>query len=238
MIAVLGVGPGLGLSIARRFGREGHAVALVSRSDARHAAYRAELADAGIESRAYTADLTDPVAQRAVVARIADDHGGIDTVYFGPAAAGARGITPLAAADPEDVREPLENILLPAVHLVSAVLPAMLDRGAGTLLFAGGLSGLRPMPMLGNLAPASAALRMYALTLHATVADRGVYVGALTVGGLITGGDIHRTVTEQGHRMPTLDPDAIAETAWRMAAERTRPEEVFDAFASATAVAG
>jgi hypothetical protein len=29
--------------------------------------------------------------------------------------------------------------------------------------------------------------------------------------------------------LPTLDPDAIAETAWRMAAVRTDPEAVFDA---------
>ncbi len=36
---VLGVGPGLGLSIARRFGRAGHPVAVVSRSDARHDHY-------------------------------------------------------------------------------------------------------------------------------------------------------------------------------------------------------
>ncbi|RSM72590.1 short-chain dehydrogenase [Actinoplanes sp. ATCC 53533] len=229
MIAVLGVGPGLGLSIARRFGREGHDVALVSRSDTRHETYRAGLAAAGVKSRTYAADLTDPAALRDVVARIADDLGPLDTVYFGPAVAGSRGIVPLPAADADDVREPLENLLTPAVHLVSAVLPAMLDRGEGTLLFPSGLSGLHPMPMLGNLAPASAALRMYVLTLHAALADRGVYVGALTIGGLVIGGDIHRMLTEQGHQLPTLDPDAIAETAWRMAVERTDPEAVFDA---------
>ena len=36
---VLGVGPGLGLAVARRFGRGGHPVAVVSRSDARHGGY-------------------------------------------------------------------------------------------------------------------------------------------------------------------------------------------------------
>jgi hypothetical protein len=79
---------------------------------------------------------------------------------------------------------------------------------------------------------------MYVLTLHAALADRGVYVGALTIGGLITGGDIHRMLTEQGRRLPTLDPDAIAETAWRMAADRTDAEAVFDAMAPTPAVPG
>ena len=35
VIAIVGVGPGLGLSIARRFGREGYAVALISRTQSR-----------------------------------------------------------------------------------------------------------------------------------------------------------------------------------------------------------
>lgn len=36
---VIGMGPGLGLSIARRFGLGGYRVALVSRSTDRHPAY-------------------------------------------------------------------------------------------------------------------------------------------------------------------------------------------------------
>jgi NAD(P)-dependent dehydrogenase (short-subunit alcohol dehydrogenase family) len=223
LLAVLGTGPGLGLSIARRFAKEGYTVAMVSRSDARHAAYRAAVGDA----RTYTADLTDPVRLHDALGRIAAELGPPDAVYFGPAAAGRRGIVPLTEAGPEDVHEPLETMLLPAVTAVSAVLPAMLERGHGTLLLPGGLSGLRVMPMLGNLAPASAALRMYALTLHAALAGRGVYVGALTIGGLIAGGDIHRMLLDR--HLPTLDPDEIADTAWRMTVERTEAEAVFEA---------
>src|ERR687889_694925 len=99
VIAILGAGPGLGLSIARRFGREGFAVALVSRTSARHPAYLQELE--GIDAHAYAADVPD-----------------------------------------------------------------MLARNAGTILIPGGLSGKYPIPMLGALAPASAALRMYVLTLN------------------------------------------------------------------------
>ena len=42
---VIGVGPGLGMSIAHRFGREGYGIALVSRSDTRHAGYVKSLAE-------------------------------------------------------------------------------------------------------------------------------------------------------------------------------------------------
>jgi NAD(P)-dependent dehydrogenase (short-subunit alcohol dehydrogenase family) len=232
VIAVLGVGPGLGLSVARRFGAGGYAVALVSRNAERHDAYRAGLA--GVGTRGYTADLTDAAQLRDVVARIRNDFGRLDVVYFGPAAAGSRGIVPLPDSDADAVQESVEMVLIPAVNLVSAVLPGMLADGGGTLLFAGGLSGLRPMPMLGNLAPASAALRMYVLTLHAALAGQGVYVGALTIGGLVAGGDIHRMVVEQmgGAALPTLDPDEIAAAAWRMAADRVAAESVFDAMSA------
>jgi NAD(P)-dependent dehydrogenase (short-subunit alcohol dehydrogenase family) len=230
VIAVLGVGPGLGMSMARRFGREDFAVALVSRTDARHAGYRAELAADGVESRSYAADVTDQQQVRDVLARIAADLGEIDTVYYGPAAASAGpGIVALPDADAAAVRAPFESMVLPAVDLVAAALPSMLQRGDGALFFGGGLSGRQPMPMLGNLAPASAALRMYVLTLAAAVKDQGVYAATLTIGGLIERGDIHRMFLEQGGQLPTLDPDEIADTAWRMYVARDEAEAVFDA---------
>ncbi len=230
VIAILGVGPGLGMSMARRFGREGFAVALVSRTDARHAGYRAELAADGVESRSYAADVTNVEQVRDVFARIAADLGEIDTVYYGPATASfGAGIVQLPEADAAAVRAPFESMVLPAVGLVAAALPPMLERGDGALFFGGGLSGLRPMPMLGNLAPAVAALRMYVLTLAAAVQDQGVYAATLTIGGLIERGDIHRAMVEQGMSLPTLDPDDIADTAWRMYVTRDEAEAVFDA---------
>src|SRR5687768_5790358 len=229
VIAVLGAGPGLGMSMARRFGREGFAVALVSRTDARHAGYRDDLAAGGIESRSYAADITDPAQARDVLARIATDLGDIDTVYYGPATADlGGGIVALPDAGGADVRTSFESTVLPAVDVVAATLPRMLERGDGALIFGGGLSGLRPMPILGTLAPASAGLRMYVLTLAAAVRDRGVYAATLTIGGLIERGDIHRAFTGQGATLPTLDPDDIADTAWRMYVARDEAEAVFD----------
>jgi hypothetical protein len=83
------------------------------------------------------------------------------------------------------------------------------------------------MPALGALALSSAALRNYALTLNAALADQGVYAGTLTIGGLIERGDIHRMLNAP--TKGTLDPDDIAETAWRLYAGRDRPEATFNA---------
>jgi NAD(P)-dependent dehydrogenase (short-subunit alcohol dehydrogenase family) len=235
VIVVLGAGPGLGMSMARRFGREGFAVALVSRTDARHAAYRAQLAADGVESRTYAADVTDPAQVRDVLSRIAADLGDIDTVYYGPAAVDVgSGIVPLPDAGAAQVRASFESAVLPAVDVVAAALPRMLERGDGALFFGGGLSGVRPMPMLGTLAPAAAALRMYVLTLAAAVRDQGVYAATLTIGGSVERGDIHRTFHGQDGPVPgSLDPDEIAERAWRMYVSRDEAEAVFDALTPA-----
>jgi NADP-dependent 3-hydroxy acid dehydrogenase YdfG len=235
VLAVLGVGPGLGLSIAHRFGREGFTTALVSRTATRHAAYRASLAEAGITAHTYTADVTEEAQLHDTLGRITADVGDIDTVYFGPADLGLGGaIAPLTEAGADNLRVPFESIVLPAARVTQAVLPRMLERGAGSLLFAGGLSGKYPLPLLGSFAPAAAALRMYVLTLNAAVRDQGVYAGTLTIGGLIERGDIHRMFVEQdqGFMPGTLDPDAIADGAWSLHAERGEAEAEFTALAA------
>ncbi|MFJ9380048.1 SDR family NAD(P)-dependent oxidoreductase [Streptomyces sp. NPDC101455] len=229
---VLGVGPGLGMSIAHRFGREGYAVALVSRSDTRHAGYVASLAAAGIEAGAHVADVRDTKQLGSVLDTVAERYGHIDVVYYGPGAldldARPKSIT---ESDSADVREAM-SWMYPAVDVVGKVLPGMVERGGGVLLFAGGLSAVVPMPALGALAVSSAALRNYALTLNAALADKGVYAGNLVIGGLIERGDIHQLVTGSPERFGnvgdrTLDPDEIADGAWELVARRDRAEVTF-----------
>lgn len=229
VLAVLGAGPGLGLSIAHRFGREGFAVALVSRTSARHPAYLRELE--GIDAHAYAADVRDPSALREVLAAITQDLGPIDTAYFGPVTADGGGPIPITDAPAATISAAFGSLVHPAVDLVNAVLPDMLARDSGTILIPGGLSGKYPIPMLGALAPASAALRMYVLTLNAALKDTNVYAATLTIGGLIQGGDIHTSATQSypDAALPTLNPTEIANTAWTMYLDRTLPESEFAA---------
>ncbi|GIE97644.1 SDR family NAD(P)-dependent oxidoreductase [Paractinoplanes rishiriensis] len=224
-VAVLGAGPGLGMSIAHRFGREGHRIALVSRSAERHPGYLAELGAAGIEAEAFVADVRDRERLVAVLTGIAPE-----VLYYGPAALDpADWPKPITEADSGAVRHAMSWVYA-AVDAVGAVLPGMTERGRGGILLAGGLSAVVPMPALGNLALSSAALRNYAITLHAALAEQGVYAGTLTIGGLIERGDIHRFVGAAA--VHTLNPDDIAETAWEMYAKRERAETVFNALGS------
>jgi len=222
------------MSIAHRFGRAGFAVGLISRSNARHAGYLSALAGEGIEASAHVADVRDAGRLRAALDAIAERHGGIGVLYYGTAAVDPASLSvPITETDAAAV-EAAMSWVYPAIGAARAVLPGMVERGDGGLLFAGGLSSVVPMPPLGNLALSSAALRNYAVTLNAALADQGVYAGTLTIGGVIARGDIHTYVTGHPERFGdvgpgTLDPDDLAETAWEMYTKRDRAETVFDA---------
>ena len=232
---VLGVGPGLGMSVAHRFGREGYAVALVSRSDTRHAGYVASLAATGIDAGSYVADVRDTDQLGSVLDAVIGRYGRIDLVYYGPGALDLDARPkPIAETDSADVQAAM-SWMYPAVDVVNKVLPGMVERGGGALVFAGGLSAVVPMPSLGALAVSSAALRNYALTLNAALADKGVYAGNLVIGGLIERGDIHRLITSNPEQFGnvgdhTLDPDEIADGAWELVARRDRAEDTFSVF--------
>ena len=58
-LAVVGAGPGLGLSIAKRFGAAGFQVALLARNADRLDQLVGELDGQGVTARAYVADVAD-----------------------------------------------------------------------------------------------------------------------------------------------------------------------------------
>jgi NADP-dependent 3-hydroxy acid dehydrogenase YdfG len=222
------------MSVARRFGKEGYAVALISRSADRHAGYLQALTGAGIEAAAFTADAADPTQLREAIDAVRTRFGRIDVGYYGPAAMMSLSgdITTLDAAG-ADVA--LKEVL-PAVDFASLLLPELTERGEGGLLFAGGLSSVVPMPPLAGLALFAAALRNYAITLHAALAPAGVYAGTITIGGLIDRGDIHAAMKQnpafEELGVETLNPDDLAETVWRLYTERTTAEAVMNALAA------
>ncbi|MBT2283352.1 SDR family NAD(P)-dependent oxidoreductase [Paenibacillus polymyxa] len=56
-VAIIGAGPGLGLSLAKTFGRHGYRIALVSRTQVKLDQYAEQLNQMGIEARGFAADI-------------------------------------------------------------------------------------------------------------------------------------------------------------------------------------
>src|SRR5687768_14772949 len=77
---VVGIGPGNGASLARRFARDGHAVALLSRSTDASGALVKEIGSAS--ARAYACDAGDPSSVARVFAEIEKDLGAPAVVVY------------------------------------------------------------------------------------------------------------------------------------------------------------
>jgi hypothetical protein len=76
----------------------------------------------------------------------------------------------------DNLQPQIEDTFCGAVAAARAMLPAMREAGAGTLLFTTGGGSLHPIPVLGNINVAGGALRNWVLNVHkegAPSADRG-----------------------------------------------------------------
>ncbi|WP_430332503.1 SDR family NAD(P)-dependent oxidoreductase [Rhodococcus sp. ACT016] len=218
-IAVVGAGPGLGHSIAHRFGSAGHRVALVARNRSRLDATAASLRESGITAEAFPADVTDETGLTAALHTAADRLGRIDVLSYAPGATwdfadgqfpdpAALGYTSALDTTPASARAQFDLAVAGALTATRAVLPAMREARDGALLFTTGMSAVVPLPMMGNAGIALAGLRNWATALHGELADDGVYVGHVSVGLPIVRG------SGDG------DPDAIADRWYRLATDR------------------
>ncbi|MFD8377170.1 SDR family NAD(P)-dependent oxidoreductase [Streptomyces sp. NPDC059679] len=238
VIAVFGAGTGLGVSVARRFGREGFRVALVARRKDALDTLVGRLADEGIEAAAFPADLTDTAQVSALIGAIRDRFGRIDVVEYGPIG-GDQLFTPAKDLDARTLERLSRLFLLTPVEVVRAVLPEMTERGDGAILLSHGGSAVRPAPCMSGLGPVMAAARNYLYSLSGELADTGVYAATLTVNAVIDGSELADfgrklyaeaadaadadapTATE----IPSVDPDDLAECYWDMYTHRDRVEE-------------
>jgi len=225
-IVLLGAGSGLGAAVARRFGKEGYQVALVARRPEPLAMILDELGDLGVRSQAFTADLTDLGAIPALIDRVRRQFAGIDVLYFG--AATSEGFTPAEDLTAQQVADFAALYAYAPVEAVQAVLPQMLRRGNGSILYAGGATGIQAPATMSGPAPAVAATRNYLQTLNTEVGTRGVYVGALFVAAMIAGSAAHAAAStwDPDGQFPVVDPDDLADILWRLHTDRSSFEEV------------
>jgi NAD(P)-dependent dehydrogenase (short-subunit alcohol dehydrogenase family) len=216
-VIVAAAGPGVGLSVAKRFAGEGHPVALIARRQHALDAMAAEIAGAGGAAQGYSADLTDLVALREVLARIVTEMGPPEVLVWN----GGRWVeTPALALDPTEFEVDLRLTTVGALVAAQVVAPAMEGAGGGSILVTGG--GLALAPQYGGVVPAltagKAAVRALVHAAAPEFATRGIHLGTVTIAGQVAPGG-------------PFDPDRIAEAFAALHAEPKDAwtvERVFD----------
>lgn len=206
-IAIIGAGAGLGQATARRFGREGFAVALLSRTQANVDELAAELAASGITARGYAANARDPQALRTALDAAASDLGPIEVLQYSPVPA-AEFMKPVLETTADDLHGPIEQSVYGPAVAVQHLLPQLRAAGRGTILLVNGGSAVRPNGSVAGTSVAFAGESAYGQLLHDALAAEGIHVAQLIIPRGIGGGE------------PDHEPDALADRLWSLHVER------------------
>jgi NADP-dependent 3-hydroxy acid dehydrogenase YdfG len=195
---IIGAGPGIGRSVARRFAREGLSIALIARRADTLRGVEEALASFDVPVVPLVADCTDETAMRAALHAASDELGTPDVVVYNAA---------VIQADTVGQLSPRAHLNAWAVNVVGAltaaahVAPAMARRGSGSFLVTGGMP--EPKREYVSLSLGKAGVRTLVELLDLEFGGSGIHVASVTVDGPVAPGT-------------AFDPDDIAEHYWAL----------------------
>jgi len=180
-IVIVGAGPGLGMSIAKKFGKNGFRIALIARNEEKLNQLVIELEQLGIEAASFQADILNKAQISLAFATIKEKYGFIDVVEYSPTPSIDTVTTALDVTE-ENALYQFQFNVLGAISSIREVLPDMLDKQSGALLFTTGGAAVNPVPMMGNVGIAVSGLRNYIFNLNSELKDKGIYAGHISIG--------------------------------------------------------
>ena len=215
-IMVVGFGSGTSRAVAEKFGGEGFSVALVARNEARLNAGVEALKSKGITAGAFPADASDPSAIRSAIAAARSALGPTGVLHWN--ASSGHEVGDLLKVDPAEVTRTFDLAISGLLSAVQAALPDLRAVPNGAVLVTNGAFGDRD-PMVEAFAIAygaegvalgNAAKAKLVGLLAARLKDDGVFVGEVTIAGVVRG------TAPDVAGIPTVEPTMIADAFWTM----------------------
>jgi meso-butanediol dehydrogenase/(S,S)-butanediol dehydrogenase/diacetyl reductase len=175
---ISGGGTGIGAATARRFATEGAKVVVTGRRPEPLEAVAAETGGIAVPG-----DVADPDHAGVAVAAAGETFGGLDIVIAN-AGVGFGG----SAGDVDDERwtRTIDVNVTGALRLVRAALPALLDRGGGSVVLVSSVSGLVSGTDSAAYDTSKAALIGLARSLAVDYGPKGIRANALCPGWVVT----------------------------------------------------
>ncbi len=195
---IVGAGPGISASAARRFAGAGLGVALASRNPDK----LADLARATGAS-AFAVDATDPAGVGELFETVERALGTPDVVLYN-ASGRVRG--PLAELDPAAVRDALAVSAYGGFLVAREAARRMLRLGRGAILFTGASASVKGYAQSAPFAMGKFALRGLAQSAARELGPQNIHVAHVVIDGGV------RSATRPDADDGTLDPDAVAQT--------------------------
>ncbi len=178
VILIVGAGPGVSGSVARRFAADGYDVGLVGIDELQLEELADELRSAGAQVDSAVADLTDVSAATAAITGLARGFGRVDVLHFNPSA--FRQKDPLSLS----VEELLSDVALGVGALLTAVqaVRPFLSAG-GRVTVTGSMAADKPWNEAASLGVQKAGVRNLVHSLDTTLKPDGIRAVSVTVRG-------------------------------------------------------
>ncbi len=174
--AIVGAGEGLGQSLAAAFATKGYEIALLSRSEkgSAAAADAARRANPQTKVQFYAADAGKPQTVEDGLARLVRETGGVEVLIYN--VRGDLRPKPPLSVEYSELREILEIEVVGALAAAKAVMPAMIEKARGTVIFSSATAAFRGSAGNPLYAIAKFGLRALAQSLAKAYAKAGVHV--------------------------------------------------------------
>ena len=205
---VVGVGPGNGAALGRRFAQEGFAVALLARTTATTEPLAASLDDA----RAYACDVSDAVSVATAFEAIERDLGPVHTLVYN-AGSGTWGT--VEEIEPSALEGAFRVNALGLLVTAKKVIPQMKTHGGGNIVVIGETSSRRGVARTAAFAPAKAAQKSLAESMARHLWPQKIHVSLIIVDGVV---DLPRSRAFMKDKSDDffISPDAVAATAFHL----------------------
>ncbi|MCL6258843.1 SDR family NAD(P)-dependent oxidoreductase [Aquiflexum sp. TKW24L] len=203
-ILIIGMGQGLSLAVAEKFGKEGYQVGMISRSPDKLAGFQLHLDKMGIVSAYEKADLSDTGQMLEAIGNLKIKLPVFGILHYN--AVDAR-MTPLMEETADTLTAGFRISVANVLEAVKAVMDDLTE-SQGSVLLTGGGSANYPNAGIASISLGKAAIQSLAYMLSESLKDKKIYVGTLTVSGWIN------------PESKTHAPAVLAEKFWKMNKDR------------------
>jgi NAD(P)-dependent dehydrogenase (short-subunit alcohol dehydrogenase family) len=197
---IVGAGPGISASVARRLAGLGVKIALAARNVQK---LDSLVRDTG--AQAFAADAADPASVASLFEQVSDRIEAPDIVVYN---AGARSQGPLAELDPNAVQRAMMITAFGGFLVAQQAAKRMVPRGRGAILLTGATASVKGFAHSAAFAMGKFALRGLAQSAARELGPKGIHVAHFVIDGAVRAA--HRPDPADGPDS-TLDPDAIAQ---------------------------
>lgn len=199
-LILVGMGPGNGESIAKRFGKEGFKIFMIGRNEEKLKKHQEDLEKNKIKAEYKISDAGNEEHLRIAFKEILHHNASPEVLVYNASVLDPR---PPSKLVPDHVVKDLKSNVVGAITSVQEVIPGMSKKGKGTILITGGGLALHPHYEYASLGIGKAAIRNFAYSLAQECKDLGIHVGTVTINGMVKKGT-------------KFDPDKIAEEFWKL----------------------